>query len=148
MDNNQAQKLLGYLYQIVPEKKSATEISKEVFSNIAITDMLTELLQEGYIYQSKSDVDDKLQTPLQEQFGITVKGILFFGKFSVDKKKNVPVIPIPVTPVAVIEKMAAPAEIKIEPVKEEKISLMRILPAIILIGFAIALVWFIIHIKK
>jgi hypothetical protein len=143
MDNNQAQKLLGYLYQIVPERKSATEISKEVFSNAAINDMLTELVQEGYIYQSKNEVDDKLPIPLQEQFGITVKGILLVGKFSADKKKDVPVVPPPI-----IEKTEAPAQTKIEPVKEEKISLMRVLPAIILIGFAIALVWFIIHIKK
>src|SRR5580692_264290 len=129
MDNNEAQKLLGYLYQIVPERKSATEISKEAFSNAAINDLLTDLVQEGYIYQSKNEGDDKLQIPPQEQFGITVKGILFFGKFSVEKKKDAPVVLLPITektPIIertpIIEKTEAPSETKIERVKEEKIS--------------------------
>lgn len=143
MDNDQAQKLLGYLYQIVPEKKSATEISKEVFDNAPVNDMLGELQREGYIYQWKNDGEDTMPSPPQELYGITVKGILFFGKFSVKKKPDTPVEPIPV-----VEKTPAPAETKTEPVKEENISIMRVLPAIILIAFAIALVWFIIHIKR
>src|ERR1022692_1043500 len=121
MDNDQAQKLLGYLYKIVPEKKSATEISKEVFSNAPIHEMVSELLREGYVYQWKNDLEDTVPFPPQELYGITVKGILFFGKFSANKKPDTPFEPLPV-----VEKMPAPAETKTEPVKKENISFLRV----------------------
>ena len=145
MSNDQSQKLLGHLYQIVPQKKSATEISKEVFSNAPINEPLSELLREGYIYQWKNEAEDKTPSPAQEQYGITVKGILFFGKFSTSKKPDLPVQPIAAS---LAEKTAIPEETNIETAPEENITFKRVLPVIIFIAFAIALVWFIIRIKK
>lgn len=145
MDSDRSQKLLAYLYRIVPQRKSANEISKEVFSNAPVNEMLSELLREGYIYQWKNEADDKLTSPLQGDYGITLKGILSFGKFKENKKTDIPAEP---SPAAFIKNTAALAESNTEQVQQENISFKRILPAIILIAFAIALVWFFIHIRK
>jgi hypothetical protein len=145
MHSNNAQTLLGHLYKIVPERKSATEISREIFNSNPINEILNELLREGFIYQWKNDAADKMPFPQKDQYGITVQGILFFGKFLVNKKTDLPVEAIAAP---AIERKAVSVATNNGEEKEENISFRRVLPAIILILFAITLVWFIIHFKK
>jgi hypothetical protein len=140
--NDAAYKLMGHLYQVVPEKQSANKILNETFSktdNVSVDDLLNELINDGYVYQWTDDKSD--------QYGMTPKGIIFYDNYEENKR----------APVAAFNKEESPAE-KIETTpqinseaEEEKIqsfSFRRAMPAIILIVFAVALVWFITHIKK
>ncbi|HEX4373265.1 MAG TPA: hypothetical protein VHZ50_08200 [Puia sp.] len=143
--NDAAYKLMGYLYEVVPEKQSANEILNETFSktdNISVDNLLSELINDGYVYQWKNQADHKT-----DQFGMTPKGIIFYDNYEENKR----------IPVATINKEELPVE-KIETSpqinseadedKAQNFSFRRAIPAIILIVFAIALVWFITHIKK
>jgi hypothetical protein len=143
--NDAAYKLMGHLYHVVPEKQSANEILNETFSktdNISVDNLLNELINDGYVYQWKNQADNKT-----DQFGMTPKGIIFYDNYEENKR----------VPSAAFNKEELPAE-KIETPpqknaeadedKTQNFSFRRAIPAIILIVFAIALVWFITHIKK
>jgi hypothetical protein len=140
--NDAAYKLMGHLYQVVPEKQSANEILNETFSktdNVSVDDLLNELINDGYVYQWTDDKSD--------QYGMTPKGIIYYDNYEENKR----------APAAALNKEELPAE-KIEATpqinsgadedKTQSFSFRRAMPAIILIVFAIALVWFITHIKK
>jgi hypothetical protein len=143
--NDAAYKLMGHLYHVVPEKQSANEILNEIFSkadNISVDELLGELINEGYVYQWKNYADNKT-----DQYGMTPKGIIFYDNYEENKR----------APVAAFNKEELSVE-KIETApqinsatgedKTQSFSFRRAMPAIILIVFAIALVWFITHIKK
>jgi hypothetical protein len=142
--NDAAYKLLGHLYDVVPEKQSANEILNETFSNadnISVDELLGTLINDGYVYQWKGHSEGKT-----DQYGMTPKGIIFYDHYGEDKK----------TPVALLAKQELPVEKIVTDQTEtgseednvQRFSFRRAIPAIILIVFAIALVWFITHIKK
>jgi hypothetical protein len=143
--NDAAYKLMGHLYHVVPEKQSANEILNETFSktdNISVNELLGELINDGYVYQWKNYADSKT-----DQYGMTPKGIIFYDNYEENKR----------LPAAAFNKEELSAE-KIETSpqinseaddeKTQSFSFRRAIPAIILIVFAVALVWFITHIKK
>jgi hypothetical protein len=143
--NDSAYKLLGHLYDVVPEKQSATEILNETFSNadnISVDQLLGELINDGYVYQWKNHADHKT-----DQYGMTPKGIIFYDNYGEDKKTPVGSLGKQELPV---EKIATTAQSEIESDEDnvQSFSFRRAIPAILLIVFAIALVWFITHIKK
>jgi hypothetical protein len=149
MHSEATYKLLGHLYQIVPARESQSAIIKEVFSSgekPSVDEMLKELMNEGYIYQWKDYPGDGAAPTGQDEFGMTPKGILFFDNYEENKRTPIPFIqeaPLP-------DKIISPVAMRKEPPEENEqtFSFRRAIPAIVLIVFAIALVWFITHIKK
>jgi predicted transcriptional regulator len=144
--NDAAYKLMEHLYHVVPQKQSATEILNETFGNtdnVSVNQLLGELVNDGYVYQWKDYADNK-----SDQYGMTPKGIIFYDNYEEDKKTPVATLiqkePLPV------ENAAMPAQSKIESEEDnvQNFSFRRAIPAIMLIVFAIALVWFITHVKK
>ena len=138
-------KLLGRLYQIVPLRESQTQIAKEAFINdkeISVNDILQELLSDAYIYQSTNDSGDKTG-----QYGMTLKGINFYDQFIHGAKPPAKTIVQAEPPVKKeIEPLSASVEIPED--QEQKFTLGRAIPAILLIVFAFAIIWFITHIKR
>jgi hypothetical protein len=144
--NDAAYKLMEHLYHVVPEKQSATEILNETFSNadnISVNELLGELINDGYVYHWKNYADNKT-----DQYGMTPKGIIFYDNYEEDKKT--PAITLSHKEALPVERIEMPPQTTIEPEEEnvQSFSFRRAMPAIILIVFAIALVWFITHIKK
>jgi hypothetical protein len=143
--NDAAYKLMEHLYHVVPEKQSANEILNETFSrtdNVSVDELLNELTNNGYVYQWKNYPDDRVV-----QYGMTPKGIIFYDNY--EENKKAPVAAFNKEELS-IEKIETPLQIKTEADDEKTLnfSFRRAIPAIILIIFAIALVWFITHIKK
>jgi hypothetical protein len=141
--NDSAYKLMGHLYHVVPEKQSANEILNETFSkteNISVDDLLNELINDGYVYQWTGDKNDR--------YGMTPKGIIFYDNYE-ENKKN-PAITLSHKEALPLERIATTAQTTTEPEEDnvQSFSFRRAIPAILLIVFAIALVWFITHIKK
>lgn len=143
--NDSSFKLMGHLYHVVPKKQSANEILNETFGktdNISVDDLLKELANDGYIYQWKNYPDDKIV-----QYGMTPKGIIFYDNW--EENKKTPAVALNKKELST-EKIETPLQINSETGDGEtqSFSFRRAIPAIILIVFAIALVWFITHIKK
>jgi hypothetical protein len=143
--NDAAYKLLGHLYDVVPEKQSATEILNETFSNadnVSVNELLGELINDGYVYQWKGYSDGKT-----DQYGMTPKGIIFYDNYGEDKKNSARSLSKEELAAEKMETIAQPI-IELDQDNVQPFSFRRAIPVIILIVFAITLVWFITHIKK
>ncbi len=142
-------KLLGHLYEIVPATESQLQIAEETFENdnkIPADEILKELLNEGYVYELKND--DGEGTGL---FGMTIKGIRFYenhlhaNKFTLISN-NEPELPAKKESDAVNATIVSAEEEQEE--EKQKFTFRRAIPIILLIAFAIAIVWYITHVKK
>jgi hypothetical protein len=143
--NDAAYKLMEHLYHVVPEKQSANEILNETFSNpdnISVDDLLNELTNDGYVYQWKNYPDDRVV-----RYGMTPKGIIFYDNYAENKKIPSAALHLTASPVEKIETVT-PTEVEPDEDNVQSFSFRRAIPVIILIVFAIGLVWFITHIKK
>ena len=142
MYNEASHKLLGHLYEIVPGKESYTQISRTVFpddNQVQVNQLLNELLSKGYIYKWKSDAEEN-----PDEFGMTPQGILFFDGHFAEPKATRQLIAA-TSPAENI--VAAPTETVSEEAEEQKSVLSRVIPVIILIAFAVGLVWYIMRTK-
>lgn len=151
MSSDQPIGLLEYLYQVTPQRKSKTDISKAVSSinsRVAIDEELPHLLREGYIFQWKDYPEDNMPPSAEEEYGITIKGILFHDNFKANSLKEIAVPAAQSQPMAIPKSIETIAPNEDEPASVEKVSFGRIFPVIILIVFAIAIVWIITHFKK
>jgi predicted transcriptional regulator len=142
-------KLLGHLYEIVPATESQWQIAKETFENdnkTSADEILNELLNEGYIYEWKNDEENETNL-----YGLTIKGIRFYEKHLHGNKFSALNNDEPELPP---KKETEPVNATIESIEEEeeeekqKFTFRRAIPVILLIIFAIAIVWYITHIKK
>src|SRR5579862_7326086 len=139
-----AYKLMEHLYHVVPEKQSAKEILNETFSktdNISVDDLLNELTNDGYIYQWKDYPEDQVI-----QYGMTPKGIIFYDNY--EENKRAPLTSLTEELPAEKAETEPPINYEADDDRIQNFSFRRAIPAIILIIFAIGLVWFITHIKK
>lgn len=142
-------KLLGHLYEIVPATESQWQIAKETFENdnkTSADEILKQLLDEGYIYQWKNDGEE--ETGL---YGLTVRGIRFYEKYLHGNKftlisNNEPELPAKKESDAVNATIVSAEEEQEE--EKQKFTFRRAIPIILLIAFAIAIVWYITHVKK
>jgi hypothetical protein len=151
MPSDDTFKLLDYLYQVAPARKTKTEISKEAFgssNHLLLEDVMNRLLDKGYVYQWKYYTEDNAPFRNEEEYGITVKGIVSHDEQNPDDKKWFQS--------EVAERQSQrPPDIVNQPVQpdidtgsERNFSFRRAVPVIILIAFAIALIWFITHLRK
>ena len=142
-------KLLGHLYEIVPATESQWQIAKETFENdnkTSADEILKELLNEGYIYEWKNDEGDETNL-----YGLTIKGIRFYEKYLHGNKFSLMTNDEPEPPAKKESEPVNAPVLSIEEQEEEekqKITFRRAIPVILLIVFAIAIVWYITHIKK
>ncbi|HLX90561.1 MAG TPA: hypothetical protein VKR32_02690 [Puia sp.] len=144
-------KLLGHLYQIVPAQESQSTISKEVFSeenNAALDASLHELVDEGYVYEWRGIAENSAE------YGMTPKGIVFYDHYLEDSKHPLALTINREPPEPVIEKIerAALAESAASQDQDQEqkrpFSIWRIIPVIVLIIFAVGLVYVITRLRN
>jgi hypothetical protein len=145
MNSEASFKLLGHLYDIVPAKKSRALITQEVFSsddNISVDDLLRELMTEGYVYKWKYYEEDK-----SDEYGMTPQGVVYYDRYAYQANHPASVAR-QVDPKA--EKIVAPAEMmdQSEQQPERKFTFRSAIPAIILIAFAVGLVYIITRLRR
>ncbi|MBS1914696.1 MAG: hypothetical protein JST87_00330 [Bacteroidetes bacterium] len=142
MYNEISQKLLEHFYEIVPGRESFAQLSRAVFpneNNPPLNELLKDFLSKGYIYKWENDPEEQ-----SDEFGMTPQGILYYdghvgemtAAVAVAAPVQMPVAePVAVSPVVSDENSG------------QTFSLKAVIPIILLIAFAIGLVWYIMHTK-
>jgi hypothetical protein len=143
MYNEISRKLLDHFYEIVPGRESFAQLSRAVFpndNNAPLNELLKDFIGKGYIYKWENNPDEQ-----SDEFGMTPQGILFYDGHAAE-------IAVP----AAVAAMQMPAETIASPaiaVTDEQdaapqtFSLKAVIPIVLLIAFAIGLVWYIMHTK-
>jgi hypothetical protein len=82
-------RILEYIYNRVPDRHPTFQISRDVFSNdykVPLSEMLMHLMDDGYIYKWIFSPEDTIPQEMREQFGLSVKGILFFDNARIQNR--------------------------------------------------------------
>jgi|SRR5579871_386069 len=141
MYNEISQKLLQHFYDIVPGRESIAQISRAVFpneNNAPVNEMLKDFISKGYIYKWENDPEEQ-----SDEFGMTAQGILYYDGHAAEMAQPVAAatpVPIPAQAIAVSSANEQEAD-------RQTFSLKAIIPIILLIAFAVGLVWYIMHTK-